>query len=100
MAPVPNELPLAHNASGALLAPRSATTFRAASMRAPTPTLPVLPIPTNAACNCWMVLTWTHGQHVSKFGLEYNKVSDYDNNLYNGNGSYSYDWPTTSSPTT
>jgi hypothetical protein len=29
---------------------------------------------------------------VSKFGLEYNKVSDYDNNLYNGNGSYSYDW--------
>ncbi len=37
-------------------------------------------------------LTWSHGKHVSKAGLEYNKVSDYVNNLYNGNGSYSYDY--------
>jgi hypothetical protein len=37
-------------------------------------------------------LTWSHGKHVTKFGLEYNKVSDFVNNLYNGNGSYSWDY--------
>ena len=37
-------------------------------------------------------MTWSHGKHVTKAGLEYNKVSDYVNNLYDGNGNYSYDY--------
>ncbi len=37
-------------------------------------------------------LTWSHGLHVFKFGLDYNKVSDYINNLYNGYGTYNFDW--------
>lgn len=37
-------------------------------------------------------VTWSHGKHTSKFGVDYNKVSDYINNLYNGYGNYFYDW--------
>ena len=37
-------------------------------------------------------VTWSHGKHTFKFGLDYNKVSDYINNLYNGYGTYDYDW--------
>ncbi|MEO6922494.1 MAG: carboxypeptidase regulatory-like domain-containing protein, partial [Bryocella sp.] len=29
-------------------------------------------------------VTWSHRAHTVKFGLDYNKVSDYINNLYNG----------------
>ena len=37
-------------------------------------------------------VTWSHGRHSFKFGLDYNKVSDYINNLYNGYGTYDFDW--------
>lgn len=36
--------------------------------------------------------TWVHGKHVFKAGLEFNRVVDYVNNLYDGNGNYSYDY--------
>ncbi len=37
-------------------------------------------------------VTWSHGKHSFKFGVDYNKVSDYINNLFNGYGTYDYDW--------
>ncbi|MES2393541.1 MAG: TonB-dependent receptor [Acidobacteriota bacterium] len=37
-------------------------------------------------------VTWSHGGHNFKFGLDYNKVSDYINNLYNAYGTYDFDW--------
>jgi hypothetical protein len=37
-------------------------------------------------------VTKSWGKHTTKFGLDYNKVSDYINNLYNGYGTYDYDW--------
>ena len=37
-------------------------------------------------------VTKTLGKHTFKFGVDYNKVSDYINNLYNGYGTYNYDW--------
>jgi hypothetical protein len=37
-------------------------------------------------------VSWTRGQHNFKFGLDFNKVSDYINNLYNGYGTYDFDW--------
>jgi hypothetical protein len=37
-------------------------------------------------------VTWSYGKHTFKFGLDYNKVSDYINNLYNGYGTYDFDW--------
>ena len=37
-------------------------------------------------------VSWTHGNHSFKFGVDFNKVVDYINNLYNGYGTYNYDW--------
>jgi hypothetical protein len=37
-------------------------------------------------------VTWSHGKHTSKAGLEFNRVFDYVNNLYDGNGNYSFDY--------
>jgi hypothetical protein len=37
-------------------------------------------------------LTYSRSVHTFKFGLDYNKVSDYINNLYNGYGTYDFDW--------
>jgi outer membrane receptor protein involved in Fe transport len=35
-------------------------------------------------------VSWLHGNHSLKFGVDYNRVLDYINNLYNGNGAYIY----------
>lgn len=35
-------------------------------------------------------LSWTHGKHSTKFGLDFQTTGDWMNQLYNGNGSYSY----------
>jgi outer membrane receptor protein involved in Fe transport len=35
-------------------------------------------------------VSWTHGRHSLKFGVDYNHVPDYINNLYNENGAYIY----------
>ena len=35
-------------------------------------------------------VSWTHGRHNLKFGVDYNHVPDYINNLYNENGAYIY----------
>lgn len=37
-------------------------------------------------------ITWSHGKHISKAGLEFNRAADYVNNLYDGNGNYSFDY--------
>jgi hypothetical protein len=36
-------------------------------------------------------VTWSHGNHVTKAGLEVNRVFDYVDNLFEEGGSYSYD---------
>ena len=35
-------------------------------------------------------VAYLRGNHSIKFGVDYNRVLDYINNLYNGNGSYIY----------
>jgi hypothetical protein len=37
-------------------------------------------------------VSFSHGKHTVKWGVDYNIVSDYINNLYNGYGTYDYDW--------
>jgi Carboxypeptidase regulatory-like domain/TonB dependent receptor len=37
------------------------------------------------------MVTWSHGAHTAKAGLEVNRVFDYIDNLYQEGGSYSYD---------
>jgi hypothetical protein len=38
------------------------------------------------------MVTWSHGKHVAKAGLEINRVFDFIDNLYQEGGSYSYDY--------
>ncbi|MGD0443049.1 MAG: carboxypeptidase regulatory-like domain-containing protein [Edaphobacter sp.] len=37
-------------------------------------------------------VSWSHGKHDTKFGLDYNHVSDYISNLFNENGNYEEDY--------
>ena len=90
--PSPNELPLSHNAYGA--APGTQIGFYLSSgiYIGANPDLTRYADPDERRIQLLDAVTWSHGKSVFKFGLEYNKVSDFDKNLYNGNGSYSYDW--------
>jgi len=90
--PVPNELPLSHNSFGRAPGTQIGYFFSGGFYAGANPDLPRYADPDERRLQLLDGFTWSHGKHVSKFGLEYNKVSDYDKNLYNGNGSYSYDW--------
>ena len=37
-------------------------------------------------------VTWSHGAHNTKFGIDINRVFEHNNNLFEGYGSYSYDY--------
>ncbi|WP_158790465.1 TonB-dependent receptor [Granulicella sp. L60] len=37
-------------------------------------------------------VSWSHGKHLTKFGLDYNHISDYINNLFDENGTYEEDY--------
>jgi hypothetical protein len=37
-------------------------------------------------------MNWMHGRHVTKFGIDANRVNDLMNNLYAANGSYNYSY--------
>ncbi|MGA3011696.1 MAG: TonB-dependent receptor [Terracidiphilus sp.] len=92
--PLPNELPLANNAFGRPAEITIGSYFSGSSGfnigknedldRAADPNEHRLQLLDGA--------TWSHGKHVSKAGLEFNRVVDYVNNLYDGNGNYSYDY--------
>jgi hypothetical protein len=90
--PLPNELPLAQNSYGAAAGANIGYYFSGGLYSGSNPDLSRYADPDERRLQLLDAVTWSHGKHVSKAGLEYNKVSDYENNLYNGNGSYSYDW--------
>jgi hypothetical protein len=91
-APLPNELPLANNSYGAAAATNIGYYFTSGIYSGSNPNLTRYADPDERRLQLLDGLTWSRGKNVAKVGLEYNKVSDYENNLYNGNGSYSYDW--------
>lgn len=90
--PLPNEVPLAQNSYGAAAGIDIGYYFNGGVYAGSNPNLTRYADPDERRLQLLDGLTWSHGKHVSKFGLEYNKVSDFDKNVYNGNGSYSYDW--------
>jgi Carboxypeptidase regulatory-like domain/TonB-dependent Receptor Plug Domain len=90
--PLPNELPLAHNSYAAAAGTQIGFYFNGGIYDGSNPDLSRYADPDERRLQLLDGLTWSHGKHVSKAGLEYNKVSDFENTLYNGNGSYSYDW--------
>ena len=90
--PLPNEIPMANNAFGAAPGTQIGYNFESGFYAGANPDLPRAADPDERRLQLLDGLTWVHGKHVAKAGLEYNKVYDYVNNLYNGNGSYSYDY--------
>jgi Carboxypeptidase regulatory-like domain/TonB dependent receptor len=90
--PLPNEIPMSHNAFGAAAGTQIGFYLNSGFYAGSNPDLTRKADPDERRLQLLDGLSWSHGKHVSKAGLEYNKVSDYVNNLYNGNGSYSYDY--------
>jgi hypothetical protein len=90
--PLPNELPMSHNSFGAAAGTQIGYYLNGGVYAGSNPDLARAADPDERRLQLLDGLTWNHGQHVAKAGLEFNKVSDYVNNLYNGNGSYSYDY--------
>ena len=90
--PLPNELPMSHNSYGAAAGTQIGYYLNNGIYAGSNPDLTRLADPDERRFQLLDGLTWTRGKHVAKFGLEFNKVSDYVNNLYNGNGGYSYDY--------
>jgi hypothetical protein len=91
-APLPNELPLANNQFHAAAGTQIGYYFNGGIYDGSNSDLSRIADPDERRLQLLDGVTWSWGKHTSKFGLEYNKVTDYDNNLYNDNGSYSYDW--------
>jgi outer membrane receptor protein involved in Fe transport len=90
--PLPNEIPLAQNTYGAAAGTQIGYYTSGGFYAGSNPDLTRYADPDERRLQLLDGLTWSKGKHTAKFGLEYNKVSDYDKNLYNGNGSYSYDY--------
>jgi hypothetical protein len=90
--PLPNEVPLAHNIFGAAAGTNIGYYFNGGIYDGSNPDLTRFADPDERRLQLLDGLTWSYGKNSFKFGLEYNKVSDFENNLYNDNGSYSYDW--------
>ena len=88
-----NELPMANNPFGAAAGTQIGYYLGGGIYAGSNPDLSRAADPDERRLQLLDSVTWSHGKHVSKAGLEYNKVSDYVNNLYNGNGSYSFDFP-------
>jgi hypothetical protein len=90
--PLPNEIPLANNQYGAAPGTQIGYYFSSGIYQGSNPDLTRFADPDERRLQLLDGVTWSTGKHVFKFGLEFNKVSDFENNLYNDNGSYSYDW--------
>ena len=80
--------PLAHPTS----ASATAMTLQGFDMPAPPRIFSRFALPDERRLQLKDDVTWSHGKHTTKFGLDYNKVSDFINNLYNGYGTYDFDW--------
>ncbi|MFY9852562.1 MAG: TonB-dependent receptor, partial [Terracidiphilus sp.] len=91
-APLPNELPLANNAYGKPAEIQIGYEFQGGFNIGKNEDLDRAADPNEHRLQLLDGLTWSHGKHISKAGLEFNRVVDYVNNLYDGNGNYSYDY--------
>ena len=90
--PLPNELPLAQNAFGHAASTDIGYYFNDGIYMGSNPDLPRVADPDERRLQLMDGISWARGRHSFKFGVEYNKALDFDNNLYDGNGEYSFDY--------
>ena len=91
--PLPNELPLTHNKFNAPPDVGIGYNFDQVGFDIGKPiTLNRAALPDEFRIQGEDIWTWSHGKHVTKAGVDVNRVRDYISNLYAENGSYSYDW--------
>jgi hypothetical protein len=93
--PLPNEIPLANNAFGRPADTTIGYEFGGAAGGfdiGKSENLDRKADPDERRLQLLDGLTWSHGKHITKAGLEYNLATDFVNNLYDGNGNYSFDY--------
>ncbi len=91
--PLPNELPMSNNAYGRPAETTIGYEFGSGGFNiGKSMNLDRAADPNEHRLQLLDSVTWVHGKHSSKAGLEFNRVNDYVNNLYDGNGNYSYDY--------
>lgn len=90
--PLPNELPLANNAFGKPADTTIGYEFEQGFDIGKNEDLDRAADPDERRLQLLDGITWVHGKHTSKAGLEFNRALDYVNNLYDGNGNYSFDY--------
>jgi hypothetical protein len=87
--PTPAELPLANNKFGR--APQISIASTSSGFSIGTPNfLERGALPDERRAQIADTLSWVHGKHVSKYGVDYNHINDYISNLFNEHGSYTY----------
>jgi hypothetical protein len=91
--PLPNELPLSNNQFNLPVGVQLGYEFDLNGFDAGTPYLfPRIAYPDERRIQLSDGLTWSHGSHTGKAGVDVNRVFEHINNLYEGVGSYSYDY--------
>jgi hypothetical protein len=90
--PTPNEVPLSNNIFGRPADMQIGYNFERGFDIGKPVTLERGALPNERRGQIEDVLTWSHGRHITKAGVDVNRVFDYISNLYAENGSYSYDY--------
>jgi hypothetical protein len=91
--PLPNELPLSNNQFGLPVGLQLGFEFDLSGFNAGTPFLfPRVAYPDERRIQGSDGITWSHGTHTTKAGVDVNRVFEHINNLFEGVGSYSYDY--------
>jgi len=91
--PLPNEVPLSANQFGLPVGAQLGYEFDLAGFNIGTPYLfPRAALPDERRIQLADGVTWSHGLHTIKYGVDLNRVYEHVNNLYQGVGSYSFDY--------
>jgi hypothetical protein len=91
--PLPNELPLSANQFNLPVGASLGYEFDLSGFSIGTPYLfPESALPDERRIQISDGITWSHGNHTTKYGVDINRVFEHVNNLYQGVGQYSYDY--------
>jgi outer membrane receptor protein involved in Fe transport len=89
--PLPNELPLSNNVFNRPPQIQIGYDYSSGFDIGKPVTLERAALPNERRMQAEEIFTWSHGKHVTKAGVDFNRVFDYISNLYAENGYYSYD---------